>query len=87
MLVYQCPSANTSINIGVGLPNVVGGSFGICQTGGTLYSPYQYGSGYDLTFTPSNYTAKRYAFASYNTEETNDDFTDRYESLMRFLNP
>jgi len=25
--------------------------------------------------------------ASYNTEETNDDFTDRYESLMRFLNP
>jgi len=69
MLVYQCPSANTSINIGVGLPNVIGGSFGICQTGGTLYSPYQYGSGYDLTFTPSNYTAKRYAFASYNTEE------------------
>jgi hypothetical protein len=69
MLVYQCPSTNTSINIGVGLPNVVGGSFGICQTGGTLYSPYQYGSGYDLTFTPSNYTAKRYAFASYNTEE------------------
>jgi acetoin utilization protein AcuB len=25
--------------------------------------------------------------ASFNTEETNDDFTDRYESLMRFLNP
>jgi len=25
--------------------------------------------------------------ASYNTQETNDDFTDRYESLMRFLNP
>lgn len=26
-------------------------------------------------------------FASFNTQETNDDFTDRYESLMRFLNP
>jgi len=25
--------------------------------------------------------------ASFNTEETNDDFNDRYESLMRFLNP
>jgi len=25
--------------------------------------------------------------ASFNTEETNDDFADRYESLMRFLNP
>ena len=25
--------------------------------------------------------------ASFNTEETNDDFTDRYESLIRFLNP
>jgi len=25
--------------------------------------------------------------ASFNTEETNDDFTERYESLMRFLNP
>lgn len=25
--------------------------------------------------------------ASFNTQETNDDFTDRYESLMRFLNP
>lgn len=25
--------------------------------------------------------------ASFNNEETNDDFTDRYESLMRFLNP
>lgn len=25
--------------------------------------------------------------ASFNTEGTNDDFTDRYESLMRFLNP
>ena len=25
--------------------------------------------------------------ASFNTEESNDDFTDRYESLMRFLNP
>ena len=25
--------------------------------------------------------------ASFNTKETNDDFTDRYESLMRFLNP
>jgi len=25
--------------------------------------------------------------ASFNTEVTNDDFTDRYESLMRFLNP
>ena len=25
--------------------------------------------------------------ASFNAEETNDDFTDRYESLMRFLNP
>jgi CBS domain-containing protein len=25
--------------------------------------------------------------ASFNSEETNDDFTDRYESLMRFLNP
>lgn len=25
--------------------------------------------------------------ASFNTDETNDDFTDRYESLMRFLNP
>ena len=25
--------------------------------------------------------------ASFNMEETNDDFTDRYESLMRFLNP
>jgi len=25
--------------------------------------------------------------ASFNTVETNDDFTDRYESLMRFLNP
>ena len=24
--------------------------------------------------------------ASFNTEKTNDDFTDRYESLMRFLN-
>ncbi len=25
--------------------------------------------------------------ASFNDEENNDDFTDRYESLMRFLNP
>ena len=25
--------------------------------------------------------------ASFNAEENNDDFTDRYESLMRFLNP
>jgi CBS domain-containing protein len=25
--------------------------------------------------------------ASFNTEESNDDFTERYESLMRFLNP
>ena len=25
--------------------------------------------------------------ASFNDEESNDDFTDRYESLMRFLNP
>ena len=25
--------------------------------------------------------------ASFNTQETNDDFTDRYESLMRFLDP
>ena len=24
---------------------------------------------------------------SYNTEGANDDFTERYESLMRFLNP
>ena len=25
--------------------------------------------------------------ASFNDEENNDDFTDRYESLIRFLNP
>ena len=66
MAVYQCSGAGASMNIGLGT-NVSGGSFGISQTGGTLYSPYQYGNGYDLTFTPAIYTAKSYAFASYGT--------------------
>ena len=64
--VYQCSGAAASMNIGIGT-SVPGGSFGICQADRILYSPYQYGNGYDLTFTPSNYTAKSYAFASYNT--------------------
>lgn len=64
MAVYQCSGAGASMNIGLGT-NVSGSSFGLCQTDGKLYSPYQYGNGYDLTFTPANYTARSYAFASY----------------------
>lgn len=69
MAVYQCSGAAASMNIGLG-SNVSGGSFGLCQTDRTLYSPYQYGSGYDLTFTPNNYTAQSYAFASFDATQT-----------------
>ena len=70
--VYRCSDSACSMNIGVGAPpptSVNPPLFGICQTGGdTLYSPYLTLSG-NLTFTPTNYTAINYAFASYDASK------------------
>ena len=68
--VYRCSNSACSINIGLGpATNVNPPLFGICQTGGnTLYSPYLPLPG-NLTFTPTNYTAINYAFASYDASQ------------------
>jgi len=70
--VYRCSNSACSMNIGVGAPpptSVNPPLFGICQTGGnTLYSPYLTLPG-NLTFTPTNYTAINYAFASYDASK------------------
>jgi hypothetical protein len=61
--VYQCPTLASAMNIGIG-SNISGGSFGICQSNNTLYSPYQYAIG-DLSYSVANYMATNYAFASF----------------------
>jgi hypothetical protein len=63
MVVYQCPTSATAINIGIG-SNISGGAFGICQSNNTLYAPYQYVLG-DVSFGVANYTGINYAFTSF----------------------
>jgi len=69
MAVYNCPITSNSMSIQVGT-NVSGGAFGLAQTSGMAYTPFQYGIG-DLISTPVSYTGINYAFASFDASANN----------------
>lgn len=61
--VYQCQDANAVMRISIGR-DASGGAFGLAQSNGIVYAPYQYAEG-DTTFSITNVADMRYVFASF----------------------